>query len=361
MDIIEGKCQGKTGFSCHGTTQKAGYPPWRCPFRGDSQSVESLNQNRVTAMLLNPNPSRSATTTSKGFTLVELLVVIAIIGILVSLLLPAVNAAREAARRTQCQNHVKQLGLAVNLYLSALGYYPQGRNMRDPMGVSWAFRLLPYLEQQAIYDAYDDKFRVDDDANALAMRSPVATCFCPSRRSPAADRNFDNNNSPPLVTGVAAGGDYAANAGVYFNYRTTEDIDRSHAGPIYTHSSIRDRQVTDGTSKTFAIGERHIPPVDEEVPGEMRHLQQGDCAFFAADTPWGLFADTRRGLADSSRDTNRSKYGSEHPGITMFVFLDGHVLGIDNNTDLDILNWFCAIGDGHDPTTGLGLEDDDES
>ena len=297
----------------------------------------------------------------RGFTLVELLVVIAIIGILIGMLLPAVNAAREAARRAQCMNNLKQMGIAVNMYHDAIGNYPQGRNTRDPMGVSWAFRLLPYMEQQSIYDAYDPDHRVDANENALAMRTPVEVYFCPSRRSPTADRNFDNNNRPPLVTRAAAGGDYAANTGVYLYYRETENVDPQSAGPIYTYSKIRNRQVTDGTSKTFAVGERHVPPPDPSVPEEMRHVVQGDCAFLAADSPWGIFADTRRGLANSSSDHSRSKYGSEHPAVTLFVYLDGHIDAIDNNTDLDVLNWLCAIGDGNDPNSGIGLEDGDNS
>ena len=83
----------------------------------------------------------------RGFTLVELLVVIAIIGVLVALLLPAVQAAREAARRNSCVNHLKQIGLAVQNYHDSLGQYPSGREAVDMRAVSWAFNLLPYLEQ----------------------------------------------------------------------------------------------------------------------------------------------------------------------------------------------------------------------
>ncbi len=287
-----------------------------------------------------------------AFTLVELLVVIAIIGVLIGLLLPAVNAAREAARRAQCQNNLRQVGLSVTVYEDSQGNYPQGRNTRDPMGVSWGFRLLPYVEEQAIHDAYDPTHRVDDDQNAIAMRSPVSLFFCPSRRRPVADRNFDNNDTPPLVKGVAAGGDYAANAGVYFNYADEGKVDRTIAGPIFTFSNIRNRNVTDGVSKTFAVGERHIPPPDPSQPEDMRHWQQGDCAFFASDTPHELFADTTRGLANSRRDTSQAKYGSEHPGVTQFVFLDGHMVSLSNDTDYDTLRWYCSIGDGYDPTTG---------
>ena len=297
----------------------------------------------------------------RGFTLVELLVVIAIIGILVSLLLPAVNAAREAARRTQCKNNLKQVGIAIEVFHGARKHYPQGRNSKDPMGVSWAFRLLPYMEEQAIFDSYDETLRVDDEANATAMRSPVSTYFCPSRRRPIADRNFDNNGQPPLVEGVAAAGDFAANPGKYFNFDETEDIDRAWAGPIYTFSEISARQVTDGLSKTFGVGERHIPQPDPDVDPRLIHFQRGDCAFFAADTPWGIFADTRRGLADGKQDNGRSKYGSEHPSVVQFVFLDGHVDALTVDTDFDVLDWYSAIGDGNDPDDGTDPGGDDET
>lgn len=289
-----------------------------------------------------------------GFTLVELLVVIAIIAVLVSLLLPAVNAAREAARRTQCINNLRQVGLAVTSYHDTRKQFPQGRNTRDNTGVSWAFRILPYLEEQGIYDTYVSTKRADDDANARAMRTPVSTYFCPSRRGPTADRNFDNNDTSPLVLGKAAGGDFAANAGTYYNYYDSDRIDRTQAGAIYTFSKIRARHVTDGLSKTFAVGERHVPPPDPTVPADMVHYWQGDCAFLAADTPSGIFADTQRGLANDPQDLSRNKYGSLHSGVTGFVFLDGHVDMLDNNTDLDTLRWYCSIGDGNDPTAVVG-------
>ena len=119
-----------------------------------------------------------------GFTLIELLVVIAIIGILIALLLPAVQTAREEARRTRCANNLKQIGLAIELYEQQHEVYVTGRDTSTQWGVSWAFRLLPHLEQIAIYESFDYKQRVDSAANAYAMRTPVATFVCPSRRSP---------------------------------------------------------------------------------------------------------------------------------------------------------------------------------
>ena len=149
-----------------------------------------------------------------GFTLIELLVVIAIIGVLVGLLLPAVQQAREAARRLSCVNHLKQIGLAVSLHADTQKHFPSGRKTRDPYDVSWAFRLLPFLEQTQIFDARNPDTTVPcwDPSNSTAFRTPVDTFYCPSRRSPAADRNFDNNNQPPVASGigVAAGGDYVA-------------------------------------------------------------------------------------------------------------------------------------------------------
>ncbi len=289
----------------------------------------------------------------RGFTLVELLVVIAIIGVLVGLLLPAVQAAREAGRRMQCGNNLKQIGLAINAAHDAKKVYPTGRKTRENTDHSWAFRLLPHMEEQTTYDAWKPSLPASDVANSRAMRTPVATYFCPSRRGPAADRNFDNNNGVPPADylRVAAGGDYAANAGTYFNYSTstTGSIDPKLAGPIHTFSVVRSAQVTDGLSKTFAVGDRHLPPT---IPGAgaMDDYNKGDTSFFAADTPHTLFRDTYRGLADSAGDTNNRKYGSMHTGITQFVFLDGHVDALSNSTPRDVLRMFSAIGDGDDPT-----------
>ena len=289
-----------------------------------------------------------------GFTLIELLVVIAIIGVLVGLLLPAVQQAREAARRISCTNHLKQIGLAVALHADTQKHFPSGRKTRDPYDVSWAFRLLPFLEQTQIFDARNPDTTVPcwDPSNSTAFRTPVDTFYCPSRRSPAADRNFDNNNQPPVASGigVAAGGDYSSCGGTYFNYATTDDgLDPKRAGVIHTFSEVRPAQITDGLSKTMVIGDRHIPPAIAGA-GVMEHYNQGDTAVFVSDTPHTLFRDTARGLASSPLDTNNRKFGSLHPGVTQFVMCDGHVEALSNNLDIDVLLKYAAIGDGDDPS-----------
>jgi prepilin-type N-terminal cleavage/methylation domain-containing protein/prepilin-type processing-associated H-X9-DG protein len=287
-----------------------------------------------------------------GFTLVELLVVIAIIGTLVGLLLPAVQAAREAARRMECTNNLKQIGLAAVLHHDSKKSFPSGRNTRDNTGVSWAFRMLPYMEATNVFNAYNATYRCDDAQNSAAMRTAVSAFSCPSRRPPIADRNFDNDNAAPLVLGVAAGSDYAANAGTFFNYSPTSSggVDPRQAGPIFTFSKVSAAQVTDGLSQTFAIGDKHVPPVDPSWQRDMVQYWQGDVAIFAADNPNTQFRDTGRGLASSPRDTNARKFGSLHPGVTNFVFLDGHVEPIANDIDGNILRWYSTIGDGNDPT-----------
>ncbi len=298
-------------------------------------------------------------TSAAGFTLVELLVVIAIIGILVALLLPAVQAAREAARRTQCVNHLKQQGLAVLNYESSNGRLPPGRESTTPLGVNCFFRLLPYLEENAIYDAYNPAERVDAAANALAMRTPVSSVYCPSRRAPAADRDFGNNERPARVREVAAGGDYAANAGDNATYGFVGNgpvprIDGTVAGPFFTFSEIKLRQVRDGTSKTLAVGERHIPPKRLGGDPALHHQFQGDTAFFASDNPRTVFGAMRAGVAASETipcrgnfdDACAYMFGSQHEGIIQFAFLDGHVEPIPKDTSLEILRALAIIADG---------------
>lgn len=299
-------------------------------------------------------PRRSGSAPARdAFTLVELLVVIAIIGLLVALLLPTINAAREAARRTQCTSHLRQLGLALVKYESNRRVFPPGRETTTQIGVGWPFRLLPFLEENAVSEALDPEVRVDDAANSIAMRSPVAVMYCPTRRAPAADRDFDNNGTPSLVRGQAAGGDYAANAGLYgrYNIVPVSRIDGAVAGPLFTFSEIKVRHVGDGLSKTLGVGERHIPPPSTDQPG-LVHYYQGDTAFFAGDNPRTVLAGTRGGIAPTEEEPClpgepicEFKFGSMHSGITLFVFLDGHVQPLQKDISLDILHPLSAIRD----------------
>lgn len=278
-----------------------------------------------------------------GFTLVELLVVIAIIGVLVALLLPAVQAARESARRAECMNHLKQIGLAVQMHINTKKVLPTGRNGEDQKSVSWAYLLLPYLEENTVFAAYHPDARVDDPINAQAMRTPIEVFACPSRRRAAADRNFDNDDKPPLVLGAASLGDYAADAGSDEDMGMDPDqfingmINRQMAGPIFTRSHVLERQVSDGLSNTLAIGERHLRPVPADTSPEMEHFEIGDTAFLAGDCVQTVLAGADEGLATGPEDHRDHMFGSAHPGVVQFVYLDSHVDSLNREIDRKVL------------------------
>src|SRR4051794_38337354 len=161
-------------------------------------------------------------TTRRAFTLVELLVVIAIIGVLVALLLPAVQAAREAARRMQCQNHLKQIAIAVHNFGDTYGSLPHSR--RDDR-YTWAVEILPFIEQKNLFDQWDVTKRYYVQSNAARLGT-VPAYFCPTRRShklggqgsisvptatPANDVDVQDNTTNPMVPGALS--DYAASIG----------------------------------------------------------------------------------------------------------------------------------------------------
>jgi prepilin-type N-terminal cleavage/methylation domain-containing protein len=294
----------------------------------------------------------------RAFTLVELLVVIAIIGSLVALLLPAIQAAREAARRNSCSSNLKQIGLAVQSHHDSKGVYPMGRDRFDQFGVSWAFQILPYLEQSNIYQAFIKTQRVDSDANNRAMRTPIEVYACPSRRSSAADRDFDNNDAPPVVRAAATLGDYAACAGVeYMNgtLQSTASKDNglkadarpevAESGVMFSFSKTKEKYVTDGLTNTIVVGDKHKPQNPEVNNPDMLDYEQGDNAILAGDSPKTIFAETRNGLAAGPDERANVKFGSEHNGVTQFVFLDGRVQPLGNDIDFKVLNMLGAIGD----------------
>jgi prepilin-type N-terminal cleavage/methylation domain-containing protein/prepilin-type processing-associated H-X9-DG protein len=310
----------------------------------------------------------------RGFTLVELLVVIAIIGVLVALLLPAIQAAREAARRNQCVNNLKQMGIALQMHHDSKKTFPAGRtnttrgpgSATDPLGVSWAFQLLPSMEQRTIFDSLVNNATVDDLKNAQAMRSPVDVFYCPSRRNPVADRDFDKNDEAPADEhrAIAAGGDYAGSGGLYNGFikdPLQTDVYLLTEGTLYTRSAVSIRNASDGTASTFAIGEKYKLTEDEARnqtgfdEGRL-HYFQADTAFFPGDNEETILSGTECGLAHGGsvglpttcdKDDLRKQFGSNHAQICNFVFLDGHVQGVSQSVDLTTLQRLSMIGDGN--------------
>ncbi|MGO9115495.1 MAG: DUF1559 domain-containing protein [Thermoguttaceae bacterium] len=242
--------------------------------------------------------------TSRGFTLVELLVVIAIIGILVGMLLPAVNSAREAGRRTQCQNNLKQIALAFRNHESTHGFLPtggwgfgwmgdpnQGFSKNQPGG--WAYDILPDIDQGNLWELGINLSGSAQQASAQTLWTTTISIYnCPSRRRLGLGRNANNNSFLPSVVAPPQmfRADYAANLGgtivnsnKYYidnhgpsGYTVgnvqivnepdswwTQNIDGNttlYNGICYRHSEVAMAQITDGASFTYLVAERYLDP-----------------------------------------------------------------------------------------------------
>lgn len=233
------------------------------------------------------HPSRTSFWVRRpGFTLIELLVVIAVMGVLIALLLPAVQAAREAARRAQCTNNLKQIGVAMHNYETAFACFPPGymvqrggggvHGVPDPLtrdaGPGWAYgtSLLGFMEQAPLYQALNVDLPCWFAANTTGVTTSLSTFLCPSVSVPA--RQFDVLDQPGNVLARFSRSHYVLNAGndepwVY----QVEDQGMVADGPFYRNSLLRVSQITDGLSGTIFMGE-HTPLLSDKtwvgvVPG----------------------------------------------------------------------------------------------
>jgi len=286
-----------------------------------------------------------------GFTLVELLVVITIIGILIALLLPAVQSARNAARRTQNMNHLKQIGLALQSYEQAWEVYPPPRDTCEQYALNWAFCLLPFLEQQALVDAHDFSARVFDDANRESMRTPVSVFYNPSRRRVRAECPFDNNGSPVPNSPKGSCNDYAANRGWFDpavasnpGNNCCEPFRKKFSGP-FPHlgssgcrgASVAAAKVRDGLSNTIAVGDRWVGPGDKDYAG------------FTGDYPWTVQRGGDEGephFPVGPDDTSQDVFGAPEGHMAAFVFLDGHVASIKYSIHWETYKYLLVVADG---------------
>jgi prepilin-type N-terminal cleavage/methylation domain-containing protein len=191
-----------------------------------------------------------------AFTLVELLVVIAIIGILVALLLPAVQSAREAARRTQCANNLKQMGVALHNYHDTFQRFPFGWSDR---GAGWTTMILPQIEQKNLWDTLGfneiDNWDTDNTPNERACGTYIPTFRCPSMSG--VPKHVTNQNIPNRVPasyrGVASSTADSDDTSTSVKKRSLEMLDME--GIFFCCSRVRMAEVSDGTSNTFMIGE----------------------------------------------------------------------------------------------------------
>ena len=311
----------------------------------------------------------------RAFTLVELLVVIAIIGVLVALLLPAVQAARESARRTQCRNHLKQLALGAQNHHGAHGHLPTGGwpdYVGDPdRGVgknqfgSWVYNTLPFAEQQQLYDMGKGLAGLSK-SRTLAQRNTLTVDMfhCPSRRAaiaypPSPGRRFPNARGMPEI----AKNDYASclgdlGAGSIFKWEPPgfSQLDRAdtwnwpddnhHNGTNFLRSTLKMSRITDGTSNTYWCGEKYLPPdnYDAYVFTDFGD-DQGCYAGYNAD----VIRSTHRfftPIPDTPGFAAAFRFGSAHPAIFHMAMCDGSVHAVNYDIEATIHQRLGSRNDG---------------
>jgi prepilin-type N-terminal cleavage/methylation domain-containing protein len=297
-----------------------------------------------------------------GFTLVELLVVITIIGILIALLLPAVQAAREAARRAQCANHLKQIGLAMIQHAEAHGHFPHGgwgyQWVGDPdrgFGLGqpggWIYNTLPYLEQESLHEmGAGQSIAQKKTAFRKMCEVPLSVLHCPTRRRPVAYPTlpgYTSRNAEHVPAGSRT--DYASNSGDVFealwNYAPGGDDPTVVDAPTFNwpdasscHGSscpwmlVQPAHVRDGLSLTYLVGEKYLNPDDY-----LGHAEAADNQPILVGYDW----DMSRWSAWPPRQDHpgvweRLNFGSPHAGAWQAVLCDGSVHGIDYSIDPEI-------------------------
>ncbi len=321
---------------------------------------------------------------SRGFTLIELLVVIAIIAILIALLLPAVQQAREAARRTQCKNNMKQIGIAMHNYHDTYQNFPPGcisntNNTDPPSGPQqwgWAVFILPQMEQGNLFELLDPSNRTLSDVLSNTTDRAIVQQRIDAYRCPS-DRTKDTVTGTPQTVDFQGNGGFAMPGTNFFggtsNYVgaggfAALDISELPSGPLYRNSATTFADMIDGSSNTFLVGERDFDCSSGVWSGVRNDGGPG---------PRGINYVTGRVSIPLNFKSNRTGnnscvegFSSSHPGGAQFLFGDGTVHFISENIDYN--NSDATVGDNVGPAGNfnqvnlgtyqrLGLMDDEQA
>ncbi|WP_310820967.1 DUF1559 domain-containing protein [Stratiformator vulcanicus] len=280
----------------------------------------------------------------RGFTLIELLVVIAIIAILIALLLPAVQQAREAARRSQCKNNLKQIGLALHNYHDVASSLPSAMQMVNEgtssvfyHGFGWGVMILPQIEREAIYQALNPRAnRVGDVRQTAAARTAISVYRCPSDIAPTLNDEYGNDPDDYVSTSnyIAVYGAYDNNDGSSRNLPAGNDAEAN--GMMYLGSAVKFRDVTDGLSNTLAVGERCYGK--RTVFGGTDTYLGGH--WLGATFSGVTFSGVMRGIHTNNNSliegSNVRSFASWHAGGVQFLLGDGSVRFLSENLDSTI-------------------------
>jgi prepilin-type N-terminal cleavage/methylation domain-containing protein/prepilin-type processing-associated H-X9-DG protein len=278
-----------------------------------------------------------------AFTLVELLVVISIIGVLMALLLPAIQAAREAARRTQCINKLKQIGLALQNHHDAKKQFPSGANIHTGIGVglSWNVLVLPYLELGSLYSEIQP-LPNGGATNSSPEYSLIDAFICPTASEQGNQANTEKGSNYSAVAGAGRSDDgkmgfVSPNCGDVFT-----------DGVFFADSRTPISRITDGTSNTLAIGERTYywrswyfgttkrgNPVNEICSGPAHNILY---PINADQYQFGFYRFDNRAPVGAPKTMllNDLQFGSDHPGGANFTFADGSVHMLSETIDMTV-------------------------
>ncbi|GAA4432355.1 DUF1559 domain-containing protein [Bremerella cremea] len=292
-----------------------------------------------------------------GFTLVELLVVIAIIGVLIALLLPAVQQAREAARRMHCGNNMKQMGIAIHNYHDTYRYFPPGRvQSGEPYWGNWCIAILPFIEQNALYESYDHTVTCDHANNADEVKMRLEAFICPSDTMPTPIRQpssgFARDAHAMSYKGMSG---YVENEA--YNWDHIKEVDMTtqkwkgifHSVGNYNNDKLnfeRMASVTDGTSNTLMVGEFHQPKDDAGRGAFWAHSKWGYGVGYVILDPYIFGNEYNTCTANTSTNVCRRAWASHHPGGMNFLRADASTFFLPETIDLRVFGAQATMGNG---------------